>query len=499
MTALLETDDITKSFAGIIALDTVSVKVDEGERVGLIGPNGAGKTTFFNCLLGILTPDDGTVHFGGRDISGLSVNRRARAGIGRTFQRIELFADTSVREHLLIAERIHNGTGAFWKDLLGLGRPKPFEIARCNEVLELLGLADVGDKPIEALSLGQGRLVEVGRALMTDPKLLLLDEPSSGARPGGDRRPRHDPPGDPDREGLRDPAGGARRRARRRLHRAHLRARLRHTHRGRHHCRHARRPRGPPGLPRKPGARVMTADPAPVLELEELEASYGPFRALFGISLQVGPGEAVALLGANGAGKTTVARVASGLVAPTAGAVRIDGADMSEAPTFAFARAGVAHAPEGRSVFATFTVQENLELSFRRRFGRSGVAAGLDRAFDLFPRLGERRNQVAGTLSGGEQRMLSLSRVLVEEPTLLIADELSLGLAPIIVDEVYATLATIRESGTALLIVEQHVQHALELCDRVALLDHGLVEWQGPAADAAEVVVARLFETSGEH
>jgi len=235
-----------------------------------------------------------------------------------------------------------------------------------------------------------------------------------------------------------------------------------------------------------------------MLELVDVEASYGPFRALFGVSLRVEPGEALGLLGANGAGKTTVARVASGLVAPSTGTVRIDGTDMSTARTFEFARAGVAHAPEGRSVFATFTVQENLELSFRRALGAKGVAAGLARAFELFPRLGERRRQLAGTLSGGEQRMLSLARVLVEEPKLLIADELSLGLAPIIVDEVYATLSTIRGTGTALLIVEQHVTHALDMCDRIALLDHGRIEWEGPAADADDVVVARLFEPAGE-
>jgi len=179
-TRLLDVNGITKTFSGITALNDVTLHVDDGERVGLIGPNGAGKTTLFNCLLGILAPDRGTVRLDGRPLDGLSVNRRARAGIGRTFQRIELFSDTTVREHLLIAERIRNGRGAFWKDLLGLGRPARDEIERCDEVLALLDLDDVAESPIEALSLGQGRLVEVGRALMTEPRLLLLDEPSSG-------------------------------------------------------------------------------------------------------------------------------------------------------------------------------------------------------------------------------------------------------------------------------------------------------------------------------
>ena len=236
---------------------------------------------------------------------------------------------------------------------------------------------------------------------------------------------------------------------------------------------------------------------APILELRDVEAGYGPFRALFGVSLSVGPGEAVALVGANGAGKTTLARLSCGLVAPSAGTVLVDGEEVGSGRPSAwrFVRAGVAHAPEGRSVFASLTVEENLALSFHRAFGRAGLAGALDRAYELFPRLGERRMQVAGTLSGGEQRMLSLARVLVESPRLLIADELSLGLAPMIVDQVFATLGRISEAGTALLIVEQQVGHALELCDRAAVLEHGLITWQGPSKEAGAVLESRLFET----
>ena len=179
-TTLLEAEGVTKHFAGITALSGASLRVDDGEIVGLIGPNGAGKTTLFDCIYGYLRPDGGQVRFCGESLIGQRIHQRARLGIGRTFQRIELFTGTSVRDHLLVAERSRQDTGGLWGDLRGKGRPTADELERVDEVLALLDLSPLADRPVEALSLGRARLVELGRALMIEPRLLLLDEPSSG-------------------------------------------------------------------------------------------------------------------------------------------------------------------------------------------------------------------------------------------------------------------------------------------------------------------------------
>jgi branched-chain amino acid transport system ATP-binding protein len=221
----------------------------------------------------------------------------------------------------------------------------------------------------------------------------------------------------------------------------------------------------------------MSAEPeaaaVPLLQLDDVSSGYGPFRALFHVSFALAPGKVLALLGSNGSGKTTVARVCSGLLPPTMGKVWFDGIDVTDWRPYRFARLGIVHAPEGRSVFASLTVEE---------------------AYSLFPRLGERRRQIAGTLSGGEQRMLSLARVLVEQPRLLIADELSLGLAPIIVDEVYKTLERIRDAGTTLLLVEQHVQHALGIADDAIVMVKGEVAYSGPVSELGDVHTRVLGE-----
>lgn len=226
----------------------------------------------------------------------------------------------------------------------------------------------------------------------------------------------------------------------------------------------------------------------PVLELHEVSAAYGPYRALFGVSFSVGRGGALALLGPNGAGKSTVARVASGLVPLSSGSVRVDGRDMTGQPAWRVARAGLAHVPEGRGVFDSLSVEENLVLSFRRRVRRGQVRAALERAYARFGVLGERRHDRAGTLSGGQQRLLSLAKVLVAPPKVLVADELSLGLAPTVVDDVYAGLAEARLAGTALVVVEQQVDRALALAASAVVLEHGSVAYFGPAPGARSVM-----------
>ena len=178
--ALLDARSVSIRFGGVAALKEVSLSVAPGEAVGLVGPNGAGKTTLFNCLCGQLRPDGGTVWFDGQAIEHLPAHMRARLGIRRTFQRVEVFPELSVRDHMIVAERARRGDGALWKDLLNKGQPHPEELAHVELVLEQVGLTAMADTPVAALSLGHCRLVELGRALAGQPKLLMADEPSSG-------------------------------------------------------------------------------------------------------------------------------------------------------------------------------------------------------------------------------------------------------------------------------------------------------------------------------
>jgi branched-chain amino acid transport system ATP-binding protein len=216
-----------------------------------------------------------------------------------------------------------------------------------------------------------------------------------------------------------------------------------------------------------------------MLELQGVVAGYGATTVLRGVDLTVPDGVVVALLGANGAGKTTLLRVASGLLHPTAGRVLVDGEDVSRAAPSALVRRGVCHVPEGRGVFAPLTVRENLLL----QAPRGEESAALDRAVAVFPRLGERMGQVAGTMSGGEQQMLALARAYVQHPKVVLLDEVSMGLAPKVVDEIFEFLGLLSSQGVSLLLVEQYVTRALAAADYVYLLNRGEVAFAGEPSE----------------
>jgi branched-chain amino acid transport system ATP-binding protein len=218
-----------------------------------------------------------------------------------------------------------------------------------------------------------------------------------------------------------------------------------------------------------------------LLRLERLEVSYGGIRAVKGIDVEVAEGELVCLIGANGAGKTTTLRAITGLVRRSGGRVLYDGADISTKRVHEIARGGLALVPEGRGVFAQLTVDENLAMGAYARRDRSQVAADVERAFTLFPRLKERRSQVAGTLSGGEQQMLAIGRALMSRPRLLLLDEPSMGLAPLMVERIFEVVRTISSEGVTLLLVEQNARLALEVSDRGYVLEGGLVSFAGEA------------------
>jgi len=245
-----------------------------------------------------------------------------------------------------------------------------------------------------------------------------------------------------------------------------------------------------------PEPRPALAAP-PALELRDVSASYGRFRALFGVSMSVAAGSVTALVGPNGAGKSTIARVATGLVPLTSGRIFFASEDVTGLATWKLVRRGVAHAPEGRSVFATLDVEDNLRLTFVRALGRKGAGEALARAYERFPWLAERRRQLAGTLSGGEQRMLALARVLAVPPKLLVVDELSLGLAPRVVDDVYRALREIRDAGTSLLVIEQQLPRALELAEQLVILRKGRVVQAGSVEELGDLA-GELLPGPGE-
>jgi branched-chain amino acid transport system ATP-binding protein len=221
----------------------------------------------------------------------------------------------------------------------------------------------------------------------------------------------------------------------------------------------------------------------PLLSIRDLVVHYGVVRALSGISLEVPEGRIVALIGANGAGKSTTLRAISGLVRPTSGSIEFQGRSIAGLPSHEIVAKGVAQAPEGRGIFLNLTVKENLDLGAYLRRDRAGVDADRERAYALFPILKERSGQVSGTLSGGEQQMLAVGRALMSRPTLLLLDEPSLGLAPQFVDRIFQVIQEINEAGVSLLLVEQNANMALQVAHHAYVLETGAIVMQGSGAE----------------
>jgi len=233
------------------------------------------------------------------------------------------------------------------------------------------------------------------------------------------------------------------------------------------------------------------------LAVENVDVAYGTLVALSEVTFDVAPGSVVALLGPNGAGKSTLGRAVSGLVRARSGRIALDGVDITRWPAHRVRRAGVAYVPEGRGIFPGLSVLDNLRMAARQAGARAARDDAIDRAMTLFPVLAARRHQRAGSLSGGEQQMLGLARALAVRPRVIIADEMSLGLAPIVVERVFESVRLIRDEGITVVVIEQFVHRALSVADQCVILTRGRVGWAGRAADAEHAALDRYLGAAG--
>lgn len=218
-----------------------------------------------------------------------------------------------------------------------------------------------------------------------------------------------------------------------------------------------------------------------MLEIKDLEVSYGMIAAIKGVSFEVNEGEVIALIGANGAGKTTILHTITGLIKAKAGSIVFDGHDLTKTPAHKIVELGMAHVPEGRRIFSQLTVLENLKLGAYTRKDKDGIVEDLETVYSRFPRLAERKKQIAGTLSGGEQQMLAMGRALMSKPRIIVMDEPSMGLSPILVSEIFDIIQSINSTGVTVLLVEQNAKKALSIADRAYVLETGRISLSGNA------------------
>ena len=456
---ILKAEHLGITFGGLKAVSDFNMTINSGELVGLIGPNGAGKTTVFNLLTGVYQPTEGEFFLDGERMNGKKTYQVVRAGIARTFQNIRLFGQMTVEENVLVAFNesfsYHMGgaifrTPKFWKQEREMH-------AKAIDLLKIFGLEGLAETEAANLPYGAQRKLEIARALATGMKLLLLDEPAAGMNPT-------------ETEDLlncintiRDRFGIAI------LLIEHDMSLVMNV------CQRIQ--------VLDYGRTIAAGTPDEIANNPQVISAYLAIEAVKDISFTVNAGEIVSLIGANGAGKTTTLHTITGLVPAKSGSVMYNGVDLLKTHNNKIVTLGMAHIPEGRHVFTRMSVEENLEMGAFSLKDQSDLKKDLDMVYGLFPRLKERRNQKAGTLSGGEQQMLAMGRALMSHPKTILMDEPSMGLSPKLVKEIFSIIRKLHEQGITILLVEQNAKMALSIADRAYVLETGRITMEGDAKE----------------
>jgi len=510
--------NLTKRFGGVTALDGLDLEVAPGSALAIIGPNGAGKSTALKLVAGTYRPTAGSVELGDVRLDSLAPHAVPRAGVALANQVPRPFRGLSIRDNVALGTHVATSDGAPDVDHL---------LATC-------ALADKAHRLVNELGLLDLKRLEVARALATDPSVLLLDEIAAGLV-GRELQEAIDLVRNIHSSGrtviLVEHVEGVVRSLVERVvvldwgrviatgtpaevaadplvREVYLgasvatRELIEPVRPGVAGVSREADPSAPGGSDHPiPGAPPVPDNPVtPALSLERVSAGYGSVLALREVSVTVGAGQAVAVLGANGAGKSTLCAVASGVVPVRGGVVRLTGAVVTHAAPHRRTRAGLSHCQEGRKLFPGLTVRENLDLGAGLGVRSATITERRDEVLEIFPALRTRLTSAAGTLSGGQQQMVAIGRALMSSPTVLVCDEVSLGLAPLAIDDLYVALARIHAAGMALLLVEQSVERCLTLADHAYVLDRGTVSYDGPPAplDDAAVLDRAYFGPSGQ-
>ena len=449
---VLECIDLGITFGGLKAVDSFNITIGRTEIAGLIGPNGAGKTTIFNLLTKVYQPTHGTILLNGRDIHGLNTAQINRAGIARTFQNIRLFQNLSVEENITTAmdTQMHYNMAEGILRLPRFWREERVVHERAMELLSIFHMEELADAKAGSLPYGAQRRLEILRALATNPCLLLLDEPAAGMNPSETAELM---------ENIRSIRDTFKIAVLLIEHDMNLVMNI---------CE---------GIAVLNFGRII-AKGSP----DDIHVYYGSIHAVKGVSFEVNEGEVVTLIGANGAGKSTILNTISGLLHPKMGSVLFEGHDLKGVAPHKIVEHGLAQVPEGRHIFQQMTVEENLQMGAYTQ-PNSTIEPGIADVYERFPRLKERRRQIAGTLSGGEQQMLAMGRALMSKPKLLMLDEPSMGLAPILVEQIFDIIRELHAAGTTILLVEQNAQAALSVADRAYVLETGKISLTGTGAE----------------